>query len=265
MKYVFCFSISGIHKAPHMCKSNAPFNPILGETYQATLPDGSRLYIEQTEHHPPSFNYLMYGPQNHFILSGFGTIEAQLDTINVILGDRIGKNIIKFADGSIYSFSNLKSRVSGVVMGDRIYNYYGDLVIKDYKNKVECIYSLNEKDNQGLISKMIFGKHKIQYDEGKIEIKQVNPQTKEKELKCSGYASWIGQVYFEGKQYWSVFDEDVKWSQDNIGFVMESDSTKRPDLISLIKGDYDEAQQNKEKLEKIQREDAKHREKNGSK
>ena len=140
MKYVFCFAISGIHKAPHMCKSNAPFNPILGETYQATLPDGSRLYIEQTEHHPPSFNYLMYGPQNHFILSGFGTIEAQLDTINVILGDRIGKNIIKFADGSIYSFSNLKSRVSGVVMGDRIYNYYGDLVIKDYKNKVECIY-----------------------------------------------------------------------------------------------------------------------------
>ena len=51
MKYVFCFAISGIHKAPHMCKSNAPFNPILGETYQATLPDGSRLYIEQTEHH----------------------------------------------------------------------------------------------------------------------------------------------------------------------------------------------------------------------
>ena len=35
---------------------------------------------------------------------------------------------------------------------------------------------------------MIFGKHKIQYDEGKVEIKQVNPKTKEKELKATGYA-----------------------------------------------------------------------------
>jgi hypothetical protein len=35
---------------------------------------------------------------------------------------------------------------------------------------------------------MIYGKHKIQYDEGKVEIKQVNPKTKEKELKATGYA-----------------------------------------------------------------------------
>jgi hypothetical protein len=262
MKYVFCFAISGIHQGPCVCKSNAPFNPILGETYQGSLPDGSQLYIEQTEHHPPSFNYLLYGPQKHFVFSGFGTIEARLETINIILGDRIGKNIIKFDDGSIYSFNNLQSRITGAIMGDRVYNYSGDLIIKDYKNKVECIYTLSEKDNQGLLSKMIFGKHKIQYDEGKIEIKQVNPQTKEKELKSKGYASWIGQVFFDGKQYWSAFDEAGQWSQDNINFVLESDYTKRLDLIALAKGDYDEAQKNKEKLEQIQRDDEKNREKN---
>ena len=265
MKYVFCFAISGIHQGPHICKSNAPFNPILGETYQATLPNGSRLYMEQTEHHPPSFNYLLYGPEKHFVLSGFGTIEAHLETINIIKAERLGKNIIKFDDGSIYSFTNLKTRINGAVMGDRVYNYFGDLVIKDYKNKVECIYTLNDTDNQGLLSKMIFGKHKLQYDEGKVEIKQVNPKTKEKELKATGYASWIGQVFFEGKQYWSVFDEEPKWTQDNIGFIMESDCTKRPDLIALKKEDYDEAQKNKDKLENIQRNDAKLREKNEKK
>ena len=262
MKYVFCFAISGIHQGPYLCKSNAPFNPILGETYQATLPNGSRLYIEQTEHHPPSFNYLLYGPENHFVFSGFGTIEANLDTINIIKGDRIGKNIIKFADGSLYSFSNLKTRISGVVMGERIYNYFGDLIIKDYKNKIECIYTLIDTYNQGLLSKMIFGKHKIQYDEGKVEIKQVNPQTKEKELKSTGYASWLGQAFFDGKQYWSIFENTDNWTQDNISFILESDSTKRLDLIDLIKEDYDGAQKNKEKLEQLQRDDAKLREKN---
>ena len=263
MKYVFCFVIGSIYLAPYICKSNAPFNPLLGETYQASLPNGSKLYMEQTEHHPPSFNYLLYGPENHFTISGFGTVEAHLDTINIIKGERVGKNIIKFADGSIYSFTTLKSRVTGVVMGDRVYNFYGDSIIKDYKNKVECIYTLNEIDNQGLISKMIFGKHKIQYDEGKVEIKQVNPKTKEKEIKASGYASWLGQIFFEGKQYWSIFDNrDMKWTQDGFDYILESDSSKRLDLIALAKGDYDEAQKNKEKYEQIQREDAKRRESN---
>ena len=147
-------------------------------------------------------------------------------------------------------------------MGDRVYNYFGDLIIKDYKNKIECIYTLNDTYNQGLLSKMIFGKHKIQYDEGKVEIKQVNPTTKEKELKSTGFASWVGQAFFDGKQYWSVFDDNEKWTQDNINFILESDSTKREDLIALAKGDYDEAQKNKEKLEQIQRDDAKKRESN---
>ncbi len=30
-----------------------PFNPILGETYQGSLYDGTRLYMEQISHHPP--------------------------------------------------------------------------------------------------------------------------------------------------------------------------------------------------------------------
>ena len=41
---------------------------------------------------------------------------------------------------------------------------------------------------------------------------------------------------------------------------MESDSSKRIDLISLAKGDFDEAQKNKDKLEQLQRDDAKKRE-----
>ena len=45
-----------------------------------------------------------------------------------------------------------------------------------------------------------------------------------------------------------------------LNFILPSDSTKREDLIALAKGDLDDAQSKKEKLEQIQRDDLKRRE-----
>ena len=39
-----------------------PFNPILGETWQATLSDGTELFLEQISHHPPISAFQMFGP-----------------------------------------------------------------------------------------------------------------------------------------------------------------------------------------------------------
>jgi hypothetical protein len=261
MKYLFAFAVSGVHQGPMICRSRAPFNPILGETFQAVNEkDGSRLYLEQTEHHPPTFNFSIVGPNKHFEYNGFGTIDAHLTNINVIKGERIGKTILKFDDGSLFTFTTLKTRINGIVMGERVYNYYGDLIIKDYKNKVECIMNLSDEVQQGMLSKMWYGKTNPQYDESIAVIKQVNPQTKNKDVKAKGYASWLGQVIFDDKTYWSIFDEEQKWTQTGIDFILPSDSTKREDLEALVKGNLDEAQEKKEKLEQLQREDQKKRE-----
>ena len=261
MKYLFAFAISGIHQGPIKCRSRAPFNPILGETFQAiNEKDGSRLYLEQTEHHPPTFNFNLVGPNKHFELNGFGTIDAHLYTINMIKGERIGKIILKFDDGSLFTFTVLKTRINGIIMGDRIYNYYGDLIIKDYKHKVECIMTLSDEIQQGMLSKMWYGKTNPQYDESIVYIKQVNAKTKEKEVKAKGYASWLGQVIFDDKIYWSIFDPEQKWTQNGIDFILPSDSTKREDLNYLIQGKFEESQNAKEKLEQLQREDQKKRE-----
>ncbi len=263
MKYLFAFAISGVHQGPMICRSRAPFNPILGETYQAVNEkDGSRLYLEQTEHHPPTFNFSVIGPNKHFEYNGFGTIDAHLTNINIIKGERIGKTILKFDDGSLFTFTTLKTRINGIIMGDRIYNYYGDLIIKDYKNKVECIMNLTDEVQQGMLSKLWYGKTNPQYDESIAVIKQVNPQTKNKDVKAKGYASWLGQVIFGDKTYWSIFDEEQKWTQTGIDFILPSDSTKREDLEALVKGNLDEAQEKKEKLEQLQRDDQKKREAN---
>lgn len=40
-------------------KQQKPFNPLLGETYQACFEDNTRVYCEHTSHHPPISNYLI--------------------------------------------------------------------------------------------------------------------------------------------------------------------------------------------------------------
>ena len=102
----------------------------------------------------------------------------------------------------MYTFSNLYTRINGVMLGDRIYNYYGDLVVKDYKNKIEAVASFQDELAEGVIQKIFAKKKTVQYDECKIEIRQLNPETKKKELKATGVGSWLGQVVFDDKVYW---------------------------------------------------------------
>ena len=46
MKYLFAYTLSGVHCNPLTCLSRAPFNPILGETSQSVHPvDGSSIYL----------------------------------------------------------------------------------------------------------------------------------------------------------------------------------------------------------------------------
>ena len=43
MKYVMCASIALLHPTHHFDK---PLNPVLGETFQADLPDGTQVFLE---------------------------------------------------------------------------------------------------------------------------------------------------------------------------------------------------------------------------
>ncbi len=50
MKFVMVTSLSFVQPCHIFDK---PLNPILGETYQGSLADGSTVYMEQVTHHPP--------------------------------------------------------------------------------------------------------------------------------------------------------------------------------------------------------------------
>lgn len=64
-----------MHVNPLICKSKAPFNPILGETYQAQKMNGTKLFLEQTCHHPPTSHYLLTGPNNSYKAFGYAIVN----------------------------------------------------------------------------------------------------------------------------------------------------------------------------------------------
>lgn len=54
------YAAAGLHHAFENWRK--PFNPILGETWQATLSDGTSMHMEQISHHPPVSAFHMEGP-----------------------------------------------------------------------------------------------------------------------------------------------------------------------------------------------------------
>jgi hypothetical protein len=91
LKYIICMYVGGSHINPAFCQCRAPLNPILGETVQRVLPDGTKFYGEQTSHHPPITNFLLEGPNNLYRFSGFFEYKAWLSGVSSIGGSRVGK------------------------------------------------------------------------------------------------------------------------------------------------------------------------------
>lgn len=150
IKYITAFILSGLHTNPIICRSKAPLNPILGETFQCEKSDGTQMFIEQTAHHPPTSNFHIVGPGKSYELSGYGIMNSSLTGANSVKGWREGKSLIRFRDGTKITFTTPDACVSGLVMGDRIYNYSGGIIITDHTNQIESVivfpYKVNEID-----------------------------------------------------------------------------------------------------------------------
>lgn len=81
-KFAIVATISCYHASSSLLK---PLNPILGETFQMMYEDGSKIFLEQTSHHPPVSHFLMIGPYDSYKLHGFSnfTSSAGLNSLKV--------------------------------------------------------------------------------------------------------------------------------------------------------------------------------------
>ena len=82
IKYVLGWIAAAL---PHAISQYKPFNPLLGETFQATLADGTTIDCEHTSHHPPISNYYITNP--HYKIYGSLTINGEIhaNSINAFI------------------------------------------------------------------------------------------------------------------------------------------------------------------------------------
>jgi hypothetical protein len=126
-KLTIAFAIAGLHKSATMFK---PFNPLLGETFQACMPsDGTRIYLEQTCHHPPVTHWRIRAADRSYEFTGFGAYSARVQLFeNAIRAQRLGVNVVHFRDGSRIIFWLPYMKIHGIVFGERRLEYLGKAV-----------------------------------------------------------------------------------------------------------------------------------------
>ena len=101
MKYIVTSSISYCYSAHTFEK---PLNPILGETYQARMEDGTEVYMEQVCHHPPISYLMLEGPRGLYRYSSYSSFspKAHLNSIDLCVK---GHKEVVFQDGSKVTFN----------------------------------------------------------------------------------------------------------------------------------------------------------------
>jgi hypothetical protein len=104
MKYLITASLSSFFATSTFLK---PLNPVLGETYEAYFNDGTKIFLEQTSHHPPISHYEFIGPKKAWYLTGFSQYSstAGLNSCTVI---NKGKKRIIFNDKTVIEFDFVK-------------------------------------------------------------------------------------------------------------------------------------------------------------
>ncbi len=245
-----------------------PFNPILGETFQAKV-DDSMFYIEQTSHHPPILNFLFLGAN----YKAYGYYEPEINTgANSIRARFKGSYTIELKDKSIYKVFFPEFKLSGTLFGNRSIKYCGTMNIADEANDL-LAYVEMEPDDRGFFKK-IFTKKKAMmpdYFRGIITIMSKNSKFDKKEkmytnvdlsknILCNIEGEFSNHLKFEGVNFWN-YEQCEHPDFKRMSYTLPSDSTFREDLNWLKKGDESMSQKAKIKMEDNQRNDKHLREK----
>ena len=113
MKFIMVSTISFLLPAHQFEK---PLNPVLGETIQRELDDGTKCYFEQTCHHPPVSSFEYIGPGNCYKMHGWSSFSAKawMNSAALIVS---GHKTIHFMDGSVVTYNSQGDMFNNIMMG----------------------------------------------------------------------------------------------------------------------------------------------------
>ncbi|XP_037330308.1 oxysterol-binding protein-related protein 3-like isoform X2 [Pungitius pungitius] len=257
MVYVATFAITAYASTYHRAGSK-PFNPVLGETYECDRPDKSfRFIAEQVSHHPPvsachsdSRNFAFWQDvrwKNKFW--GKSMEIVPMGTTHVTLP----------AFGDHYEWNKVTSCIHNILSGQRWIEHYGEMSIKNLNSdacqcKVTFVKArswsstVNEiegvvTDSNGKVVHSIFGKWHESVFQGDPPLAtciwRANPMP-------------VNQDQYYGFTQFAVELNELDSTLRPL--LPPTDTRFRPDQRLLEEGNAEGAEEQKQRIERLQRE-----------
>ncbi|KAL8030922.1 hypothetical protein ABFX02_14G317800 [Erythranthe guttata] len=260
---VAAFAISGYASTEgRNCK---PFNPLLGETYEADYPDkGLRFFSEKVSHHPmivachcEGTGWKFYGDSN--LKSKFWGRSIQLDPVGVLT--------LEFDDGEIFQWSKVTTSIYNLILGKLYCDHYGTMRIEGnhgysckLKFKEQSIIDRNPHQVQGIVQDKsgktvatLFGKwdESMHFVHGDYSSKgKAHESTSEAHLLWKRSKPPKFTTRYNLTRFAITLNELIPGLKEKLP---PTDSRLRPDQRCLENGEYEMANAEKLRLEQRQR------------
>ena len=135
-----------------MLRNKKPFNPILGETLQYTLEDGTKVFGEQISHHPPISYYYILGPKDFYKVHGSLHVNPTFKVSYVLIKIEM-KLKIQFKDGHTYMIHRRPNmKIAGMLSSSRNILMKGPLIIQDQTLKLWSVTYFDYGEKKGIIT-----------------------------------------------------------------------------------------------------------------
>lgn len=260
---VAAFAVSGYASSEgRHCK---PFNPLLGETYEADYPDqGLRFFSEKVSHHPTLIachcegkGWKFWGDSN--LRTKFWGRSIQLDPIGVLT--------VEFDDGEMFQWNKVTTTIYNLILGKVYCDHHGTMHIHSngqysckLKFKEQSLLDRNPHQVNGFVEDLtgikvatLFGKwdDSIHYSVG-------DGASKAKDCNSSSDSSllWKRNKPPANLTRYNLTSFALTLNELTTGLrekLPSTDSRLRPDQRHLEKGEYEKANAEKQRLELRQR------------
>ncbi|KAK1436288.1 hypothetical protein QVD17_02067 [Tagetes erecta] len=257
---VAAFAVSGYASSEgRHCK---PFNPLLGETYEADYPEkGVRFFSEKVSHHPTLIachcegkGWKFWGDSN--IRSKFWGRSIQLDPVGVLT--------LEFDDGEIFQWSKVTTSIYNLILGKIYCDHHGLMHIRGNRElscklrfKEQSILERNPHQVHGFVEDKNGKKHATLFGKWDDSMYYINGEgtSKAKDMVDENLL-WRRTMPPVNLTRYNLTSFAITLNELTPGLkekLPPTDSRLRPDQRHLENGEYDMANAEKLRLETRQR------------
>ncbi|RLM60735.1 oxysterol-binding protein-related protein 2A-like [Panicum miliaceum] len=259
---VAAFAVSGY--ASSVARPCKPFNPLLGETYEADYPDrGVRFFTEKVSHHPMLIachcegkGWKFWGDSN--LKSKFWGQSIQVEPVGILT--------VEFDDGEIFQWNKVTTTIHNLILGKLYCSHHGTMHIKGNR-QYSCKLKFKEpslldrnphlvqgfvEDNDGNKASFLIGKwdESMYYSNSDTFKVRSADQLKGASLLWEKNKPAPNPTRYNLSSFAITLNELTPGLQEKLP---PTDSRLRPDQRHLENGEYEKANAEKLRLERRQR------------